>query len=443
MPRHPPPRSPRFARVASTTATASPGVNRSASVRQVESTEVGATTRNGRVSPVSRACAMSASIWMRLAESHVVGEDPAEAVLPQEREPLEAGALVGPQLRAQARRQRRRRDPIEVTQRLGRGSPAHRGLGLVRDILEVRPERRLVAADAGSGLPFGEVPGLLDQVPEPLQRRVREREVPPVAEQQLAPAAGQCGEQRGERDACARRSCTITPRSNQSGSVLSIVDTVTCGSPVSSRYRGRSPWTSTLTPATASSAGSSRDANSAASIPESVPGCRERDGSGVPPDAFDLFADRTLGLGDRGRRTAAHRAARHRDRRSARRGRSRGGARARTVPSRRVRGARPSGSWIPGASTVTCRSSRGRCWVRNSSESSEGTVDGGTARDERVHRLPERGSAASVSSMRSPGTCEPVDADVTDRAHLLGVDDLAIDRDLRRERESGWCAAPP
>ncbi len=39
-----------------------------------------------------------------LAESHVVGEDPAESVGPQENQPVEALLLVGPKLGVQAGR---------------------------------------------------------------------------------------------------------------------------------------------------------------------------------------------------------------------------------------------------------------------------------------------------------------------------------------------------
>ncbi len=53
---------PLFARVASTVCTRSPGAKRSASVRQIDMTDVGATTRNGRCSPVSFAWTMRASI---------------------------------------------------------------------------------------------------------------------------------------------------------------------------------------------------------------------------------------------------------------------------------------------------------------------------------------------------------------------------------------------
>ena len=75
-----------------------PGANRAASAAQFGTTLVGATMRNGGL-PGSACLAwqISASDSQRLAESHVVGEDAAEAVLPQERQPLETVELVGPQ----------------------------------------------------------------------------------------------------------------------------------------------------------------------------------------------------------------------------------------------------------------------------------------------------------------------------------------------------------
>ena len=74
------------------------------------------------------------------------------------------------------------------------------GSDSVGDVLEVRPERGLVAADARAGLPLREVARLLDEVAQPLQRGVREREVASVAEEQLSAAPRERGEQRRERD---------------------------------------------------------------------------------------------------------------------------------------------------------------------------------------------------------------------------------------------------
>ena len=137
----------------------------------------------------------------RLAEAHVVGEDAAQAMLPEEGEPVESGALVRAELGGEPGGYRRRLDPLHVAQALCGGSPRHGGLGLVGEILEVGPEIDLIAVDPWRGLPLGQRRGLVEQVPQPVERGVREREVAPVREQQLGAAPGQRGEQRGERDA--------------------------------------------------------------------------------------------------------------------------------------------------------------------------------------------------------------------------------------------------
>ena len=49
----------------------------------------------------------------RLAQAHVVGEDAAELVLPQEGQPAEALPLVGPQLSVQGGRQLRGSQGLE------------------------------------------------------------------------------------------------------------------------------------------------------------------------------------------------------------------------------------------------------------------------------------------------------------------------------------------
>lgn len=61
----------------------------------------------------------------RLAESHVVGQDPAEPVLPEERQPVESGLLVGTQLGAERRRHAGGRNAGRLPQTLGGRAPAH------------------------------------------------------------------------------------------------------------------------------------------------------------------------------------------------------------------------------------------------------------------------------------------------------------------------------
>ena len=155
----------------------------------------------------------------RLAQPHVVGEDAAEPVPPQEREPLEPGALI----RAQQRVKRRRRRGV-LDRRPGgsggRGAPRekieqalHLALprrGLMADHAEAGqlvPQAGLEPADAQRAVQGGRLvrqrAGLLDQPGERHQLRLVEREVGTVRQQQVRLAAGQCHEQLGERDLAA------------------------------------------------------------------------------------------------------------------------------------------------------------------------------------------------------------------------------------------------
>ena len=80
----------------------------------------GATTRNG-AGAVRAGVRDQRQGLQRLAEPHVVGEDPAEPGLPQEGQPAEAVELVGPQLGLDA-------DRVDRGQRVQRrGAPAPRG----------------------------------------------------------------------------------------------------------------------------------------------------------------------------------------------------------------------------------------------------------------------------------------------------------------------------
>ncbi len=72
-----------------------------------------------------------------LAQAHVVGEDAAEAVLPEKGQPVESGALVGAEFGAKSGRRGRLGHGIGVAESLGRRAPRHRGKGLIRDILEI------------------------------------------------------------------------------------------------------------------------------------------------------------------------------------------------------------------------------------------------------------------------------------------------------------------
>ena len=97
----------RLARVSVITTTFRPGANRAASAAQFDTTLVGATIRNGGPARVGLpGVADQRQRLQRLAKAHVVGEDAAELVLPQERQPLEAVELIRAQLRGQRRRRR-------------------------------------------------------------------------------------------------------------------------------------------------------------------------------------------------------------------------------------------------------------------------------------------------------------------------------------------------
>ncbi|MFP5394310.1 MAG: c-type cytochrome, partial [Gammaproteobacteria bacterium] len=64
----------------------------------------------------------------------------AQPVPPEEGEPVVSLPLIGPELRAETRGERRRCDPFHAPQRARRLPPADRGLRHVGEVLEVRPE---------------------------------------------------------------------------------------------------------------------------------------------------------------------------------------------------------------------------------------------------------------------------------------------------------------
>ncbi|MDQ0648340.1 hypothetical protein QFZ53_002536 [Microbacterium natoriense] len=139
----------------------------------------------------------------RLAETHVVSEDAAEPMPPQEREPVEAGLLIRPQVRVQSSWQRGRRNTRRLAQPVCHRAPAHRRFRLVGEVFELLPEICLVAADARACLPLVELARLVDQLTETVESRMREREVAAVDEQQLLLALAQRREQGAEGDVAA------------------------------------------------------------------------------------------------------------------------------------------------------------------------------------------------------------------------------------------------
>ena len=79
-----------------------------------------------------------------LAQAHVVGQDPAEVLLPQEREPAQALLLVGAQVGLQAGGARGLGEALDGGQTPDGGGPLRVLVHLVRELLEVLPEADLV-----------------------------------------------------------------------------------------------------------------------------------------------------------------------------------------------------------------------------------------------------------------------------------------------------------
>ena len=106
----------------------------------------------------------------RLAEPHVVGEDAADAGVPEAREPAVAVELVGTQGRPQVGWHLGERPGLEGTERLDVGRPARALLVDDAEGDELVPEVGVVRAEAQSaGLGVGDVAGLLDEVAQPVQ----------------------------------------------------------------------------------------------------------------------------------------------------------------------------------------------------------------------------------------------------------------------------------
>ncbi len=110
----------------------------------------------------------------RLAQPHVVGEDAAEPVVPEERQPLVAVELVVPQGGRQRRRGLGVRQLVEGQQRPHRPRPP---LALVGDDAEgdqLLPQARLVAVDPQPvRFVVLQRPGLLDDAAQRVQLRAR------------------------------------------------------------------------------------------------------------------------------------------------------------------------------------------------------------------------------------------------------------------------------
>ncbi len=136
-----------------------------------------------------------------LAQAHVVGEDPAELVLPQERQPREPVVLVGPQQRPQRGGRRRALDGAERQQSLDLPLPCAGLAGDHAEFGQLVPHPGLEPADpqlARRRVP--QRPRLLDQPGQRPQLGLVQREVGAVVEQQVRLAPGERGEHVQERD---------------------------------------------------------------------------------------------------------------------------------------------------------------------------------------------------------------------------------------------------
>ena len=140
----------------------------------------------------------------RLAEPHVVSEDPAELELPQRRQPAEPVTLVGAQLCVKRRRRLVLGDRVDLEQRADLALPRLRLLGHDAERGELGPEPGLIAADPQRRR--GRVrqrSGLFDQRSQLLQARLQQREVSAVIEQHVRLAAREGAEHLGERQLAA------------------------------------------------------------------------------------------------------------------------------------------------------------------------------------------------------------------------------------------------
>ena len=126
-----------------------------------------------------------------LAQPHVVRQDAAQAVVPEERQPVETFMLVGAQIGLQAGRQGNRVHGLQVQQGGDGFPPRHRFLGFLRQFFQLRPEPGLVAADGQfAGVPFLQPLGLVDQGVQVFEFRPVQGKIGAVHQQQLGLALG-------------------------------------------------------------------------------------------------------------------------------------------------------------------------------------------------------------------------------------------------------------
>ena len=122
----------------------------------------------------------------RLAESHVVGEDSAQPVLPQESQPAEPVLLVRPQSCTQSRRRLGTTGAVGRQQALNLLPPCRRLMLDHPQPSQFLPEAGLVPADPQRpGWRILQRAGLVDQPGKRLQLGFVQREVGPIRQQQV------------------------------------------------------------------------------------------------------------------------------------------------------------------------------------------------------------------------------------------------------------------
>ena len=127
-----------------------------------------------------------------LAQPHVVREDPAEVVLPQEAQPPEPLVLVGAQGGLQGLGHGGRRDLVQVRQRADARAPLLRLLRVRGEVLELLPEAGLVPVQGQGRAPvLLQGAGLGDQLAQPDELRAVQGEPGPVPQQHDVLAAVQ------------------------------------------------------------------------------------------------------------------------------------------------------------------------------------------------------------------------------------------------------------
>ena len=138
------------------------------------------------------------------AKAHVIGEDPAEPERIQQREELEALALIGAQLRVQPGWNGRMWDGLEFLQFSDGCLPTIGSLGRVCGVGEILPKTHLILRDLlAFGLPLGEGLPLGDQGAQGIEGRVLKRKIGAILEKKFRLALRERHKKGRERDRSA------------------------------------------------------------------------------------------------------------------------------------------------------------------------------------------------------------------------------------------------